>query len=328
MSQGDATATGATGQAQSGGGNTPMMIAYVMLVSCALMWGSNHVVARGVNASVPLASLSFWRWGVALILLLPACFKYLKRDLPLILAHKGSMFLIGTVGIFMFTVTIYLAAYHTTAVNTGLLNATTPIWVLLFAALLTADKPALGQWVGVLVAGIGTAVIIAKGDPRIFIDMDFVSGDVFAVLSAIVWAAYSMLLKRAPKGIHPLSLVFASAMIGMIYLLPFFLWSTLVEGNPVFTRSDPAWPDILKILYIGLGPAFVGYLFWNKGVSVVGPANAGVFLYLMPVFASVLAIIFLGEELHLYHLGGIALIAVGIWQATRRRNRPKVMRAS
>ncbi|WP_417812786.1 DMT family transporter [Thalassospira alkalitolerans] len=301
------------------GGNTSMTAAYMMLIACAMMWGSNHVVARGVNATVPLEALAFWRWVVAAVLLLPVCIPHLKRDLKLMAHHKMSMFLIGTTGVFLFSIIIYLAAYNTTAVNTGLLNATTPVWVLLFAALLTADKPKIGQWAGVLIAGVGTAVIIAKGNFAVFADMDFVSGDLFALVSAMVWAAYSMLLKRAPRGVHPLSLVFVSALIGLVFLTPLYIWSVTVKGQPFFTHLDPAWPDMIKIFYIGVGPAFLGYLFWNKGVAVVGPANAGVFLYLMPVFASVLAIIFLGEELHLYHLGGIALIAFGIWQATRRK---------
>jgi drug/metabolite transporter (DMT)-like permease len=294
------------------------VIAYILLIACALMWGSNHVVARGVNASVPLAALAFWRWVVALLLLLPVCMGKVARDWPLIRQGWKPIFLIGTTGTFMFTIAIYLAAYNTTAVNTGLLNATTPIWVLLFAALLTADKPRMTQWVGVLVAGLGTAVIIAKGDINVFLEMNFVSGDLFALISAMIWAAYSMLLKYAPRGIHPFSLIFAAIVVGLLYLTPIYLWSILINGDPYFTRLDPAWPDMIKIAYIGVGPAFLGYLFWNRGVGMVGAANAGVFLYLMPAFASVLAIIFLGEELHLYHLGGIALIAVGIWRATRR----------
>lgn len=307
-----AETTGTTGD------QTPATIAYLMLVGCAMMWGSNHVVARGVNETVPFEALSFWRWVVAALLLFPVCVRYLGRDLAIMARHKMSMFLIGFTGVFLFSVVIYLAAYNTTAVNTGLLNATTPVWVLLFAAALTADKPKLGQWAGVLVAGVGTATIIAKGDISVFARMDFVSGDVFAMISAMVWAAYSMLLKRAPKGVHPLSMVFVSALVGLCFLTPLYVWSLVVAGEPFFTRLDPAWPDLVKIFYIGAGPAFLGYLFWNKGVAVVGPANAGVFLYLMPVFASVLAIIFLGEALHLYHLGGIALIAFGIWQATRK----------
>ncbi|RCK47689.1 hypothetical protein TH25_15570 [Thalassospira profundimaris] len=305
--------TTATGKA----GGVPV-IAYILLIACALMWGSNHVVARGVNASVPLPALAFWRWMVALLLLTPVCLHHLRRDWAVLWQNWKIIFLIGTTGTFLFTIAIYLAAYNTTAVNTGLLNATTPIWVLLFAALLTADKPRLQQWVGVLVAGLGTAVIIAKGDINVLLQMNFVSGDLFALISAMIWAAYSMLLKYAPRGIHPFSLIFGSIMVGMLYLTPIYLWSILINGDPYFTWQNPAWPDMVKIAYIGAGPAFLGYLFWNRGVGMVGAANAGVFLYLMPAFASVLAVIFLGEELHLYHLGGIALIAVGIWRATRR----------
>jgi drug/metabolite transporter (DMT)-like permease len=315
MSQSNAT----TASASQSGSQTPLTVAYLMLVCCTLMWGSNHVVARGINETVPFEALSFWRWIVAICLLLPFCVKYLKRDLKIMAQHKMSMFLIGFTGVFLFSVVIYLAAYNTTAVNTGLLNATTPIWVLLFAALLTADKPRLGQWLGVLVAGAGTATIIAKGDPSVFARMDFVLGDVLAMMSAMVWAAYSMFLKRAPKGVHPLSLVFVSALIGLCFLTPLYVWALVVDGKPFFTSLDPVWPDMIKIFYIGAGPAFLGYMFWNRGVSLVGPAKAGVFMYLIPVCSSGLAIAFLGEALHLYHLAGIVLIVSGIWLVTRKK---------
>jgi drug/metabolite transporter (DMT)-like permease len=315
MSQSNAT----TASASQSGSQTPLTVAYLMLVCCTLMWGSNHVVARGINETVPFEALSFWRWIVAICLLLPFCVKYLKRDLKIMAQHKMSMFLIGFTGVFLFSVVIYLAAYNTTAVNTGLLNATTPIWVLLFAALLTADKPRLGQWLGVLVAGAGTATIIAKGDPSVFARMDFVLGDVLAMMSAMVWAAYSMFLKRAPKGVHPLSLVFVSALIGLCFLTPLYIWALVVDGKPFFTSLDPVWPDMIKIFYIGAGPAFLGYMFWNRGVSLVGPAKAGVFMYLIPVCSSGLAIAFLGEALHLYHLAGIVLIVSGIWLVTRKK---------
>lgn len=299
--------------------HSSMTVAYLMLVGCTLMWGSNHVVARGLHETVPFEALSFWRWIVAMGLLFPFCAKHLPRDLKIMAEHKMSMFLIGFTGVFLFSVVIYLAAYNTTAVNTGLLNATTPIWVLLFAAMLTADKPKLGQWAGVMIAGTGTATIIAKGEISVFAQMDFVLGDVLAMISAMVWAAYSMFLKRAPRGVHPLSLVFVSALIGLCFLTPLYIWALVVDGQPFFTHLDPAWPDMIKIFYIGAGPAFLGYLFWNNGVSMVGPAKAGVFMYLIPVCSSGLAIIFLGEELHLYHLAGIALIAFGIWLVTRKK---------
>ncbi len=181
----------------SKGANAPMMAAYLMLVACAMMWGSNHVVVRGVNATVPLEALAFWRWVVAAVLLFPVCIPHLKRDLRLMADHKMPMFLIGTTGVFMFSIVIYLAAYYTTAVNTGILNATTPVWVLLFAAVLRADKPRLGQWVGVLIAGVGTAVIIAKGDFSVFAEMNFVSGDLLLPGMKKYWGSFSAMNPRS-----------------------------------------------------------------------------------------------------------------------------------
>jgi len=95
------------------GNHTPVTVAYLMLIACAMMWGSNHVVARGVNATVPFEALAFWGWVVAVMLVFPVWFEFLGRDLRIMAQHKMSMFLIGFTGVFLFSVVIYLAAYNT-----------------------------------------------------------------------------------------------------------------------------------------------------------------------------------------------------------------------
>lgn len=293
-------------------------LAYVALAGAAIFWGSNHVVARDVHASVPLAALSFWRWAVALVLLAPVAWPYLKADRRALWAHRRFLVLLGTVGIFIFTLTIYLAAYNTAALNVGLLNATTPIWMLLLAGLSGAERPRPAQWLGVGLSMTGMLVILTKGRPETLIALDFVAGDLWGLAAALIWAIYSLMLRRVPPGLSGYSTLFCAGLAGLALLTPVMLYSVLIVGEPVFSRADDPLPDMLKIAYIGFGPAFLGYLFWNRGVAVLGAATAGVFMYLIPVASAVMAIVFLGERFQLFHALGVALIALGIWRVTRR----------
>lgn len=294
------------------------LLAYGLLTGSAMFWGSNHVVGRGVAESVPIAALCFWRWALAWLLLLPVCWPHFRRDLPVLLRHKRWLFALGCMGFAAFTYLIYLGAFNTLAVNVGLINATTPVWILLIAVATGTGRPGAGQWLGVLISLAGVTGIVARGDPAALLDMQFASGDLWALAATIVWAVYSIMLGQTPRGVHAFSVLLAGTTIGLIVLAPVMAHSVLVLGEPWFSRlADPS-ADLLKIGYIALGPAFLGYLCWNKGVDTVGPATASVFLYLIPVCSSALAILLLGETFRWFHAVGGALIVLGIWLTTRK----------
>ena len=294
------------------------LLAYCLLTGSAVFWGSNHVVGRGVADSMPIAALCFWRWALAWLLLLPVCWPHLRRDLPLLMQHKRWLFSLGLIGFAAFTYLIYLGAFNTLAVNVGLINATSPVWILLITVGLgAARRPGALQWLGVLVSLVGVTGIVARGDPATLLTMQFASGDLWALAATIVWAIYSIMLGHTPKGAHTFSVLFAGTTIGLMALTPVMAHSVLVLGEPLFSRLADPTIDILKIGYIALGPAFLGYLCWNKGVDTVGPATASVFLYLIPVCSSALAILLLGESFQWFHAIGTVLIVLGIWLTTR-----------
>ena len=295
----------------------PKWPAYAMLSGAAILWGSNHVMARDLHDTVPLISVSFWRWFLALLLIAPVAAPYLKRDWPVLKAHLGILAVLGFVGIFCFSYVIYLAAYNTKAINVGLLNATVPIWVLMIAALVLGERTRPGQWAGVAVSLVGVVVIIVKGKPALLTGLQFGPGDLWALASAIVWAVYSILLKKSPAQANFFSTIFVIIAMGVLMQTPVFLYAQWVLGEPLISYQDDIWVDTAKIAYIAFGPAFLGYLFWNKGVAVVGATSAGVFLYLIPVASSIMAVLFLNENFRLFHLIGVVLIIAGIYLTTR-----------
>ena len=295
----------------------PKWLAYAMLSGAAVLWGSNHVVARDLHDTVPLISVSFWRWFLALLMIAPVAAPHLKRDWPVLKANLGVLAVLGFVGIFCFSYVIYLAAYNTEAINVGLLNATVPIWVLMITALVLGDRTRLGQWVGVAVSLVGVVVIIVKGELALLTGLQFGLGDLWALASAIVWAVYSILLKKSPAQANFFSAIFVIIAMGVLMQTPVFVYAQWVLGEPLISYQDEIWVDGAKIVYIAFGPAFLGYLFWNKGVAVLGAASAGVFLYLIPVASSIMAVLFLNEHFQLFHLIGVVLIIAGIYLTTR-----------
>ncbi|MDP1732900.1 MAG: DMT family transporter, partial [Sulfuritalea sp.] len=128
------------------------------------------------------------------------------------------------------------------------------------------------------------------------------------------WSAYTLLLSRRPP-VHPLSFLTSITVTGLVFLFPFYVWE-MTQGRHVIATPG----SIAAIIYTGVGPAFLGYILWNRGVAEVGPARAGLFMHLVPAFGIVLSMIFLGEKLALYHAIGIGLIFAGIWLNTRRKS--------
>ena len=157
--------------------------------------------------------------------------------------------------------------------------------------------------------------IVGRGDPRVILSLSLNVGDLWILGSTLLWALYTVCLRWRPRDLHPIGLLAANAIVGVTAMLPVYLWS-LAQGMHI-TWSAGA---VAGLAYVGVFPSVVGYIFWNNAVARVGPNKAGMFMHLMPVFASLLAIAFLGEHLHLFHVAGMAMILGGIWLTSRNDN--------
>lgn len=160
---------------------------------------------------------------------------------------------------------------------------------------------------------VGATTLISHGDPATLLGLELNAGDVWMLAAVVIYAAYTTLLRRRPA-IHGLSFVVVTFAIGAVELLPFYIWES-VSGHPVQASGI----TLLAVGYTVLFPSIAAYLCFNRAVELLGPNTAGLAIHLVPVFGSLLAILFLGEQPHLYHGVGIALIAAGIVLATRRR---------
>lgn len=291
---------------------------WLLLAIPPLCWAGNFVVGRAVSADIPPTALTFWRWVVAALVLAPftvADAWALRGTLRgLLRRHATLLLLLAATGVVGFQFFVYQGLKTTTAINGVLIIATIPVAIPAVAFLLDGARIGLRQALGIAVSLAGVAIVVLRGDLRLTEGLHFAPGDFWVSLAVPAWAIYTVMLRRRPADLPPVLLLFASIVAGLLMLLPGYVMEYIHQGGFIPTPSA-----LLAIGYVGVFASVIAFACWNAGVARVGAAKAGQFIHLMPVFATLLAIAFLGEQLHLYHLPGIATVALGIWLSTTAR---------
>ncbi|MDT8419724.1 MAG: DMT family transporter [Desulfuromonadales bacterium] len=288
--------------------------AYLLLTLPPLFWAGNAVLARGVVELIPPVTMSFWRWVIALGLLLPFTWRRVARDWPGIRSGWKNILQVGLLGIACFNTLLYTAARTTTAINITLTQSVMPAVIVLISFLLYRERITRLQLVAVCLCILGAAYIVMRGEWQRVWQLSFVQGDLLMLLAVCLYALYSVLLRNRPA-IHPLSFLTATFAVGVVLLFPVYLWER-VHVDPL----QMSWPVAASLLYVGLLPSIAAYLCWNRGIELVGANRAGLFVNLVPLFASLMAIFFLGERLQGYHLLGMVLIFSGLALFNRPRS--------
>lgn len=294
-------------------------LAYVGLVLTPLFWAGNAVVARGTVEHIPPLSMSFWRWIIALAILLPFGLPGVWRHRQIIRQYFGSMLALATFSVAAFNSLLYFAATTTTATNIALINATIPIFVALLAWVLLGDRTRPIQALGIVLAITGIATVVARGDISVLTGLQAQPGDLIMVAAVFSWGLFSVLLRRQAVPLPALTFLTTQILLGTLVILPFYLTDLFFFAGGFDLSRDTALP----LLYFAIFPGILAYGFWNHGVHKIGPARAAIFMYLTPVFASVLAGVFLGESLGVFHIIGGLLILAGLLLATQTGRRKR-----
>lgn len=282
---------------------------FLILILPPLFWAGNFIAGRSVShLSAPL-SLSFWRWFIALIILLPFIVVPMWKQRHIIQRNFLKILVLAALGITGFNSLVYIALQDTTATNALLLNSFIPIFIILISSLLLREAITRPQALGVLLSLLGVVAIITKIDFQIIKQLTLNKGDLWMLLAALDWALYSVLLKYfRPKEISSIAFLGVLISLGTLMLLPLFLFNPFDEVAWVWDIS------IIKvILYIAIFPSIISYLAWNYGMQKIGAAKGGQFIHLMPFFGAILAVLLLNEEIHSYHIIGGLFIATGLW---------------
>lgn len=284
----------------------------LMLVP-GLVWAGNAIVARATSAEVPPIGLAFWRWVIAAAVVAPFALKHVRRDARAMLDRWPIMLLLSALGIAFFNAALYIAAHETTALNIVMLQTALPVLVVLATYLLFRDTVTATQAVGIALSLAGALTLISHGDAHVLTGLTFNVGDLWMLAACVGYALYTALLRLRPD-VHPLSFLWASFVVGAGLLLPFYL----LESARGFAMPLNAHA-LLAIGYVAVFASAIGYFAYNRCVELLGANTAGLAVYLVPVFGTILAILLLGEHPQVYHFVGIGLIAAGIVLATRRK---------
>jgi drug/metabolite transporter (DMT)-like permease len=277
-----------------------------LLAAANLFWAGNIVLARGLTGQVPPVALAYWRWTGAFVIAVGFAWPLLRIDLPVMVRHWKMMLLLSATGIASYNTMSYIGLTSTTALNVLLLQSATPLIIIVWAFLLFRERPATRQALGVLVSLAGVAAIAAHGSFEALANLRLNAGDTWVLAALAIYAFYCVTLRKRPA-VHPLSFLVAAMGIGSIMMLPFMVWE-FADG----ARILGGVPSYLAIAYTAVLPSFVAYLFFNRGVELIGAGPAGQSMHLMPLFGSILAVFFLHEQFQVYHAAGIAMIAAGI----------------
>ncbi len=281
---------------------------YLLLVLTTLFWSGNFVLARLVRLDVPPVGLSFWRWTLAGLLLLPLVWRDMLRSWPLVRRHFWLVAALALLGITNFNTFVYLGLQTTTATNGVLLQSVIPLIIILLSWLILGVRINRWQGLGIIASLAGVLMIITRGDPASLLGLNLVRGDLWILAAVFSWGLYSILLRKLPQGFGGLSLLGYTISLGVLGIAPFYLIET---GSGLVVQLNQI--TIFSVLYVAIFPSLLAYFFWNRAVGEVGPNRAGQFIHLIPVFGSLLSVVLLGERLYLYHMWGVLLVALGIF---------------
>lgn len=284
---------------------------YLWLTFAMFLSASNLIVGRAVAGHVPPVALSFWRWTIAFLFLLPFAWPALRVQYRVLLREWKTLALLGFLGIAGFLTLTYFALQGTTAINASLINAMVPVLIPILAWMMFRDRVTHRQTMGILLTVAGIAVIVLRGDVGTLMNQRLAWGDPVMLFATFFWAGYSVILKRLPDGLQAAAVLSTVILFGLAMLLPLYLLEMAAGRVMVLDGASLA-----AIFYVGVFAAAIGFLCWHYGVDRIGPSRTGVFFNLVPVFGLGQATVLLGERLHAFHFVGVPLVLLGVWLAT------------
>jgi len=286
---------------------------YLLLSITAMCWAGNAIVGRLAAGHIPPVTLSFLRWSIAFLLILPLAWRHLVQDWPAIRSKLGVMVTLSLSGIACFNTLQYWALEHTQALNTLLLQSAGPLIVAVWSLILLGVRLTLAQAVGILLSLMGVLLILLQGDLTALSNIRFNKGDLIFIMALVIFGFYSVMTLKRPA-IHSLSFVAFTFGCGAACLIPLWIWELI--SRPVM-RLDAN--NLLSLFYVAVFPSTLAYLCFNRGVQLIGANRAAPFFHLVPVFGAAMAIAFLGERPQLFHIVGFALVLTGVYVASRKQ---------
>ena len=287
--------------------------AYIFLVLCTLFWAGNFIVGKVATLfEIPPFSLNFYRWLIAFIILFPFTYKKISENFDEIKKKIIPLSIMGFTSITIFNSVVYYSLNFTQVLNGVLMISTIPVLIIFFSSCFTNEKVKINQILGVITSLIGVLIIITKFQLNTLLSLNLNKGDLWILVAMISWATYSIMVKEKKINLDPLALLQTLIFIGLIFLIPFYLYEL---HNAQFLKLNI--PVLLTVGYVVIFAGIGAYIFWIGAIKIIGPSRSGVYLHLMPIFSSLMAIFLLGERLANFHIFGALFILTGIIVSTK-----------
>ena len=289
--------------------------AYLFLILTTLFWGGNFIVGKAASLfDIPPFTLNFYRWTFAWLILAPFTLKEIIAKKNYIISNIKLILILGITSITIFNSIVYYSLNFTQVISGVLMISTIPVMIIAFCWLLKIEKTNIYQIMGVIFSLLGVVFIITKADLSILLNLNFNKGDLWMVVAMFSWALYSALLRKKKLEISQLSLLQTIISAGLVFLLPAYLIELLLGY-----KANINLPFILTLSYVVLFPGLASFILWIKGISIIGSNRSGIFLHLIPIFSTMMAIIIFKEKFMIYHLIGAILIITGIILSSKKK---------
>jgi drug/metabolite transporter (DMT)-like permease len=285
---------------------------YLLLSLTSLFWAGNVVLGRYVAGHVPPVALATLRWGGAFLLILPFAWPHMKREWDAIRSNMPMLILLSITGIGAYNTIAYIGLQYTTALNALLIQSAGPLFIALLSFLLFRTRLTWAQAIGIVISLGGVLTILVRGDFEVLSAVDFNKGDLIFGGALMIFCVYSAMMPYRPN-LHALAFLGFTTGVGALTNVPFAMWEAASGYTVSFDKET-----LLALAYVIIFPSTLAYLCYNRGVELIGANRSAPFYHLIPVFGSVLAIGFLGEEPKLFHLVGYVLVLLGVFIAARR----------
>jgi drug/metabolite transporter (DMT)-like permease len=278
-----------------------------LLALCWLLAAGVFVAVKWAGTYTPPWTLAFFRLLFATLFLLPFVAPHFREMAARLRDHYRVILPIGALGLALTQGTLFTALNHSSAINVSIVFSVWPITAIILAAVFLGDRLTLLQIFGVILCFGGVLVVVAQGNAETIIHMGVNTGDLLVIAAVFCFSFYTIMMKKVSIDLAALPLLVLILGSATLASAPFFVWEIFHDE-----RITVDWHDIAAIAYVAIPGGGIMYLLFNIGITLLGAAKASVTFYLQTLFTVILAYLLLGEQLHLYHAVGIALIATGI----------------
>jgi drug/metabolite transporter (DMT)-like permease len=289
--------------------------AHLSLLVVVVIWaGSFSVIKALLDDDVSASDIALLRYAIA-----APGFAYIlwrARGLPgLTRADAIRILLAGLVIVVGYHLFLNIGEQHTTPGVAALVVALAPAMTLILAASLGLDRIRLRHVVGLAIAFVGVAIVVAFGSGN-ELSFESAKGPLIVIGAPLAFALYNVILKPLLGRHDLLALTAATSLVGIVGLVPF------ARGSTVEAVTDASFAEAALLLYLGVLATLLGYILWNVGLRGLGPTRAVSYTYAISPLAVVIGALVLDDTITPWLVLGGALVIGGIG-LTQRASAPR-----